>query len=151
MRIFEGSVYCDGPCALSCTRRVSTGSDWWTVKSDRANRKISTELKNCCSGHLSKCIKERKMWKTVALGLQRPDNFWWWQGSNDDLEEEWRKKWALEMRRSRQLRSQGTEWGISVVNSTEIDKRGNAEQKMELQPSVNEDMGSRGSQAAEPQ
>lgn len=44
----------------------------------------------------------------------------------------------------------GTGRGINVVNFTEIDKRGNAEQEMELQPSVNKDMGSRRSLAAGP-
>lgn len=59
--------------------------------------KSSANLKNCCSGRLSKYTEgEEAVEDSGHLGSQRSDCFCWWQGSNCDSEVEWKKRRSLE-------------------------------------------------------
>lgn len=124
-----------------CTRRRGDYADervwweclqWWTLHWKRLNtrggwrgksvgangKEIWTELKNCYSG-LNKCPEGEE--DSRHVGLQGTASFWGWRGSDYNVEVGWRKKRPLEMKRSREPRSQGAGMGIHVVNLTDVD------------------------------
>lgn len=123
MRAFDGRVHSDG---------LYVGEEDWTQEVTDGEQKVleSTEKRSQQSWRIisvsawTSALKERKLGKMVGIGACRGMKFWWWQGSDYDLEVEWRKKRPLEMKRSRKQRSQGAGMDMGVVYLTEVDKRG---------------------------